>query len=297
MKSLERILLSVGGVLILSSCGSDKTASGGTGSDFPIHPAIAIVQDKNRNTVAASSWRLWSVGRDSIRHDRELSTTDSGFLLPDTGSWIVEAWGGPQGGGKTSDLSTLPIDPHFERCLNWIGRNTSSPNPAKAVLGTCAEITSPTMRSHGASQAAPRAVAAFRLPSPRASASLVRDSVGRLAEARVWRLWKATGGTTGPLAIYRFAGFQSGGEPGTLETAGLTGTWVAQGWLSSPTDSLFRSPAFEAALESALLDRCLGSASSVPPKLCNAELFEPSQYGNGPGQLPVPTAQVVFRIP
>ncbi len=297
MKSLERILLTVGGAIALSSCGSDKTASGGTGSDFPIHPAVAIVQDKNRNTIAASSWRLWSVGKDSIRHDRELSTTDSGFLLPDTGSWIVEAWVGAQTGGRTSDLSTQPIDPNFERCLNWIGRNTSSPNPAKAVLGNCTEIVSPTVRSHGASQVAPRALAAFRLPSPRTSASIVRDTSGRPAPARAWRLWKATGGTSGPLAIYRFAGFQNGGEPGTLETAGLSGTWVAQGWLSAPADSIFRSPAFEVALESFLLDRCLGSATKVLPKVCAEELFEPSQYGNEPGQLPVPTVQVVFRLP
>lgn len=250
-----------------------------------------------QEVVVAASWRLWMVQDDSLRYHRELATTDSGFLLPDTGSWVVEAWSSAVAAGITADLSPQPLDDDFHRCLHWIGRNTSASIPQKATIGTCDELASPTVLSHGASQRAPSAIAAFRLPSPSASGYAIKDSTGHILSARAWRLWKFTGGTTGPLAMYRFAGYQSGGEPGVLEISGLEGTWVAQGWNAAPLDTLFRMPAFETGLESTLVNLCLDGGTSVMPKPCNKELFESSQYGNEPGQLRAPDAQVVFRLP
>lgn len=281
---------------LLASCGSDKSASGGTGSDFPIHPAIAIVQELKGGTVQAAAWRLWSVSDDSVRYRRELSSTDSGFLLPDTGSWLVEAWSSSTAAGKANDLASVPAMDAYERCLNWIGRNTTSASPSPAVLGACSDLKSPTVLAHGSTQGAPRAIAAFRLPSPDAAASTVRDSNG-IVKARAWRLWKATPSASGPLTEFVFAGYQSGGEPGVIETSGLSGTWVAQGWIAPPSDTLYRTPPFTSGLESTLLDLCLGSSPDVPPRVCDEQLFDGSQYGSAPGQLAPPHVQVVFRIP
>jgi len=291
------LLLLLGGVFLVS-CGDDQTSStGGTGSDFPIHPAIAIVQERNGSTIQAASWRLWSVSRDSVHYKKELAPTDSGFLLPDTGSWLVEAWASPENAGKTTDLAAQPLDKSYERCLNWIGRNTSSASPSPAILGACSELASPTVLSHGTTQGTPRAIAAFRLPSPGVSGTILRDSLNRIVSARAWRLWKATGDSTGPFAIFHFAGYQSGGEPGILETSGLSGTWVAQGWVEAPSDTLYRTPAYETGLETTLLDLCLGSSAFVAPRLCTEQLFDETQYGTGQGQLVSPSVQAVFRIP
>lgn len=284
------------GCAFLASCGSDKSASGGTGSDFPIHPAIAIVQELKGATVQAAAWRLWSVADDSVRYRRELSSTDGGFILPDTGSWLVEAWSSSTAAGKTNDLSSQASMDTYERCLNWIGRNTTSTSPSPAVLGACSDLQSPTVLAHGSSQGAPRAIAAFRLPSPDASAFTVRDSNG-IVKARAWRLWKATPNVNAPFTEFVFAGYQSGGEPGVIETSGLSGTWVAQGWIEAPSDTLYRTPPFKAGLESTLVDLCLGTSPDVPPRVCNEQLFEGSQYGSAPGQLAPPHVQVVFRIP
>lgn len=251
----------------------------------------------NQEVVVAASWRLWSVRGDSLSYHKELGTTDSGFLLPDTGSWLVEAWSTTNAAGKNSDLHTQPLDASFDRCVNWIGRNRSEASPAKAVLGACDELESPTVQSRGSAQSLPSAIAAFRLPSPEVQPATITTESGSSVPARAWRLWKATGGTTGPLSIYRFAGYQAGGEPGVIETSGLTGTWVAQGWNQAPPDTLYRMPAFEVGLETTLLDGCLGSSGTVAPRLCDAQLFEASQYGTEPGQLPVPDVLVVFRIP
>lgn len=297
MKSLEPTILLLSGALLLASCGSDKTASGGTGSDFPIHPAVAIVMTRDNEVVVAAAWRLWSVHGDSLRYDKELSTTEGGFLLPDTGSWVVEAWKNIGAAGSANGLAPQPLDASYERCLNWIGR-TSGGSTAKAILGACDELASPTVQSRStAGQVDPSAVAAFRMPRPGASSSTVLDGAGNPVTARAWRLWKATGASSGPLAIFSFAGYQAGGEAGALETDGLVGTWVAQGWNGVPLDTLYRAPAFETGLETTLLAKCLGTAENVAPRLCAEQLFDENLFGSGPGQLRAPDVQVVFKIP
>lgn len=290
------LVLTLGAVL--ASCGSEKSADGGTGSDFPIHPAVALVQKPNGAMVQAGAWRLWSVSQDSLHYDRELPTTDNGgFQLPDTGSWIVEAWGTSNDAGKPEGLHTLPLDEAFDRCLNWIGRNRTAVSPTPAILGACRELESPTVAARGGPQEDPRAVAAFRLPSSSSPSAVVTDSLGKPLPTRAWRLWRATQDTVGPLRMFRFGGYQMSAENGSIELAGLTGTWVAEGWNSAPSDSLFRLPPKESALEDGLLSLCLGSASIVAPRVCTEPLFETSLYGTDPGQLPVPDAVLVFRLP
>lgn len=282
---------------LLVSCGNDRSAgTGGTGSDFPIHPAVALVQMPDGAMVQASAWRLWSVSDDSLRYARELPDTVGGFALPDTGSWVVEAWASTSQAGTSTGLRSLPLDASFDRCLNWVGRNLSLTEPAAAILGACSELGSPTVSARGGAQEDPRAVAAFRLPSPSQPSTIVSDPAGKAFPTRAWRLWKATRDTNGPLLMFRFAGYQAASENGSLEIAGLSGTFVAEGWNQAPTDSLYRAPPMESALELGLLNSCLGSSPQVPPRVCSEPLFEPTLYGTGPGQLPTPNLVVVFRL-
>lgn len=283
---------------LLVSCGDDRTAgNGGTGSDFPIHPAVALVQMPDGAMVQASAWRLWSVSDDSLRYARELPDTVGGFALPDTGSWVVEAWASTSQAGNALGLRNLPLDSSFDRCLNWVGRNLSLTQPAAAILGACTEMGSPTVSSRGGTQEDPRAVAAFRLPSPSQPSSIVTDAGGKAYATRAWRLWKATQDTNGPWLLFRFAGYQAAQEDGSLETSGLKGTFVAEGWNQTPTDSLYRVPPMESGLEHALLATCLGTSARVAPRVCAEPLFEPTLYGDGPGQLRTPDLVVVFRLP
>lgn len=283
---------------LLVSCGDDSSASnGGTGSDFPIHPAVALVQMPDGDMVRASAWRLWSVSDDSLRYAKELPDTVGGFALPDTGSWVVEAWATTSQAGDAAGLHTLPLDASFDRCLNWVGRNLSVSKPTAAILGACTELGSPTVSARGGSQEDPRAVAAFRLPSVSQPSSIVSDSSGKAFPTRAWRLWKATADSNGPWRMFRFAGYQAALENGSLEIAGLSGTYVAEGWNRTPTDSLYRVPPMESGLERTLLESCLGGASVVQPRVCPDPLFEPTLYGTGPGQLPFPDVVVVFRLP
>jgi len=283
---------------LLASCGSDKTADGGTGSDFPIHPAVAVVIEPSGRQVQAASWRLWSVDADSMRYARELSNTqDGGFQLPETGSWLVEAWAKVGDAGRGEGLASVPRDTAFERCLNWIGRNRSSSTPPPAVLGSCDDLRSPTVLSRGGSQSDPSAIAAFRLPTPEGPSAIVTDSAGNALPSRHWRLWRATSDSSTIFRTFAFSGYQSSGGNGSLELEGLTGTWVAEGWTTPPADSLFRAPPRTAALEIALLKSCLGSAPRVEPRACPDPLFDPALYGSAPGQLPTPDFVLVFRLP
>lgn len=283
---------------LLASCGSDKTAEGGTGSDFPIHPAVAVVVEPSGRQVQAAAWRLWSVDSDSMRYARELpTTTDGGFQLPQNGSWIIEAWASQSDAGKGEGLVSLPRDAAFERCLNWIGRNRSASTPPPAILGSCDDLSSPTVLSRGGSQSDPSAIAAFRLPSPEAPNAIATDSAGNAVPSRHWRLWRGTSDSSGLFHTFAFSGYQTSGANGSLELEGLTGTWVAEGWATPPADSLFRSPPRTAALERALLQDCLGSTADVAPRLCSEPLFDQSLYGSTPGQLPPPDFLLVFRRP
>lgn len=298
MKFLDRKYLLPICVALLASCGSDQTAQGGTGSDFPIHPAVAVVIEPSGRKVQAAAWRLWKVDSDSMHYARELeATTDGGFQLPQTGSWIVEAWAKVGDAGRGEGLASLPRDAAFERCLNWIGRNRSLSSPPPAILGSCDDLSSPTVLSRGGTQSDPSAIAAFRLPTPEAPTALVMDSTGNALPSRHWRLWRGTSDSSGLFHTFAFSGYQTSGANGSLELEGLVGTWVAEGWTTPPADSLFRTPPRTAALERALLQACLGSTPEVSPRACTEPLFDPALYGSSAGQLPQPDFLLVFRLP
>lgn len=287
-------LLLLGLASLLTSCGSDSSAqAGGTGSDFPIHPAVAVIQKPNGAMVQAGAWRLWSVTNDSLHYAKELPTTDNGFQLPDTGSWVVEAWGSDSEAGKPGGWRTLPLDVDFERCLNWLGRNLSSSSPSPAILGACRDLSSPTVQTRGGGD--PRAVAAFRLPSARSPSAVVADSAGKALPSRIWRLWRATADTNNSLQIFKFAGFQASAENGSIELAGLQGTWVAEGWNNAPIDTSFRNPPYEAQLEVGLVSDCLGTSSQVLPRLCTTSPFDAQIYDRYNASHP--DVVVAFRLP
>ncbi|MCB9496101.1 MAG: hypothetical protein H6686_04350 [Fibrobacteria bacterium] len=293
MIHLKRILPGILAIFLLS-CGSDKTADGGTGSDFPIHPAIAVVVERDGHQVEAEAWSLWNVVGDSVRFQRQVSSTkDGGFALPDTGSWIVEAWESQGKAGATDDLHPLPRDSAFERCLNRIGRSPTGASATPALLGACKELSSPTVSARGTVQQDPRAVAAFRLPDPSVTAYIVRDSLGKPLASRFWRLWRMTADISGPFTLFAGAGFEVSHLDGSFESSALRGTWVAEGWTVRPPDSVFYAQGTRTALETSVLEACLGSSPRVAPKPCAEPLFDPSLYG----ELPLPDAVLVLRQP
>jgi hypothetical protein len=96
--------------VLLVGCADDSTRlAGGTGSDLP-RPTARLF-DTAFHPVEAKLYRLWKVQGDSLVPSYQVHATN-GFLLPQDGAWVVEAWadsqmvGGVQGLPRTAMPTT-----------------------------------------------------------------------------------------------------------------------------------------------------------------------------------------------
>lgn len=279
------------GLFALSGCGLQ--GGGGTGSDFPIHPLAAQVADADGAPVPATAWRLWSVQDDSLTYAGEAADTLSGFRIPDSGTWVVEAWETASEAGNVAAASRAALPGNLSSCLHQLGRSDGSRRVSTVLLESCADLLSPTGET-GASSASPLALSVFRQPDTTQSYAIVQDTASKTLKVRSYRVWKASADSSDWWWSFVPAGYQTALMDGSLELEGLHGVFAIEAWKSTPVDSSYHRPPSFTYLERSLVHECLGASTTVAPKVCSESLFDADLYTNG---LAEPAAVIVLRLP
>jgi hypothetical protein len=95
--------LAILAAILFLGCADDTTRlAGGTGSDLP--RPLARLFDTSMQTVPAKAYRLWKVENDSLVPSYQAMDT-GGFQLPESGTWVVEAWSDTDGLGSVAGLA------------------------------------------------------------------------------------------------------------------------------------------------------------------------------------------------
>lgn len=109
--------LAPGAILLASllwGCGDVSTRlAGGTGSDLP-RPTARLL-DTNLVPVEAKVWRLWRVVGDSAVPVEQIQDP-SGFRVPSSGGWIVEAWLDSVSAGRFDVSHAVLIQGELDSC-------------------------------------------------------------------------------------------------------------------------------------------------------------------------------------
>lgn len=99
---------------LLASCADDSARlAGGTGSDLP--RPVARLLDTSLIPVEAKVWRLWEVVGDTAYPDTQI-VDPSGFRVPGSGGWIVEAWFDSVSAGRFDASHAVLIQGELDSC-------------------------------------------------------------------------------------------------------------------------------------------------------------------------------------
>lgn len=126
---------------LLSSCADDSARlAGGTGSDLP--RPVARLLDTSLAPVDAMAWRLWKVVGDSAKPMEQI-VNSSGFLVPASGRWIVEAWKDSASAGGFGAAHTVRIQGDLDSCESNL---TYIQGMGDSIVGVlkCLDISSPS---------------------------------------------------------------------------------------------------------------------------------------------------------
>ncbi|MEK7393146.1 MAG: hypothetical protein AAB214_11330 [Fibrobacterota bacterium] len=100
--------------ILLMGCADDTTRlAGGTGSDLP-RPTARLL-DTSLNLIDAKVWRLWQVYGDSAKASSQV-VDSSGFVVPSSGQWIVEAWKDSSASGVFEPARRVQIGGKLDKC-------------------------------------------------------------------------------------------------------------------------------------------------------------------------------------
>jgi hypothetical protein len=100
--------------ILLLGCADDTTRlAGGTGSDLP-RPTARLL-DTSLNLLDAKVWRLWQVYGDSAKATSQI-VDSTGFVVPASGKWIVEAWKDSASAGEFDKSRRVKIAGKVDSC-------------------------------------------------------------------------------------------------------------------------------------------------------------------------------------
>jgi hypothetical protein len=259
---------------ILAGCGDPKVA-GGSGSDFP--QPVARLLDTNYAPVQAPVWRLWKIEGDSARADHQVLDS-SGFPVPGSGLWIVEAWPDTTSAGPLSGLSKSRFaDTSCVRLLTHIAGEAAN----QFGVIPCKDLPPPSMKTRPTLH--PLGVGVFGAVD---TAHRIVTVPGGSASYR-FLLWSVRWDTVklpipSPPATVRgsdsilivLADRKLSDLRGSFDMALPAGDWYVEGWTAGLDDTLGRYdwtyPPSYRWVDSLLLDTCF------------ANLSPPSQVSNCP---------------
>ncbi|MEN9309050.1 MAG: hypothetical protein RL173_2982 [Fibrobacterota bacterium] len=127
--------------ILLLGCADDTTRlAGGTGSDLP-RPTARLL-DTSLNLLDAKVWRLWQVYGDSAKASSQV-VDSSGFVVPPSGQWIVEAWKDSAAAGAFEPARRIKIDGKLSECESNLTYLNGMGESIVGVL-SCREIEAPS---------------------------------------------------------------------------------------------------------------------------------------------------------
>lgn len=224
---------------LLSSCADDSARlAGGTGSDLP--RPVARLLDTNMRPVEAPVWRLWEVVGDTAYPDTQIVDL-SGFIVPPSGLWIVEAWSDTTHSGSLVGLKKAWTHDTITSCAQHL---TRIPGLAETQVGVqpCLWLAPPSMASRVDS---PVAVGVFG--SQQAIQKIVRipgQNYGRGSfRFVVWRITDSIKvGQAGPPSsvdstLMEFHLIQFSPIRGTVDVTVPEGRWLFEGWSFGPANN------------------------------------------------------------
>jgi hypothetical protein len=253
---------------------------------------MARALDGKGEVINARLWLLWERDRDTLRFRSVAKDTSDGFLLPDSGNWVVEGWsqGTPPDTAKLA--KAVEWDDYMDACLNVIPPNTIKVIRYSIDLTRCESVNGPTINSNMRNINAPQALSYFRVSLDTNKNSTFSGDPALISSLRALRVWKATADSFGGYWKFNIDGFRSFAQTNSLSLTDFKGILAVEGWDYLPTDQQFYSPRSEVYLNRAAVYKCLERSPRNVAAQCVDSLFPTEIYSpTNPG----PVFRAVFQ--
>lgn len=224
---------------LLASCADDSARlAGGTGSDLP--RPVARLLDTSLAPVDAKVWRLWKVVGDTAYPDTQIVNL-SGFSVPPSGLWIVEAWSDTVHSGSLAGLKKAWTHDTISSCAQHL---TRIPGLAETQVGVqpCLWLAPPSRASRdespvgvgvfGSQQAIQRII---RIPGQNYGRGSFRFVVWRITDSI--KDGQAAPPTSVDSNLMVFHKVQYSPIRGTVDVTVPEGRWLFEGWSFDPVNN------------------------------------------------------------
>ncbi|HNY30939.1 MAG TPA: hypothetical protein PKO15_08625 [Fibrobacteria bacterium] len=250
---------------LLLGCGDDRVA-GGSGTHLP--KPTARLLDTNLQPLQAEVWRLWRVDGDQAVPTWQI-VDPSGFLVPDDGLWIVEAWRDTAHAGGLEGLSAAKAV-GMDSCTRAL---TVLPGTETSRVGVvaCRDLAAPSRTSRAGD--VPLGVGIFGARSAIQQIVRVPTYNGNRSDAYRFMVWKIEWERSIPKAIVDgkevpaqvpivFVEHRISAERGLVDiSVGKPGYWLFVGWGGDKLDDFWKSPADTLLADSLPLSNCLTASN------------------------------------
>ncbi|MBK9576323.1 MAG: hypothetical protein IPO40_04540 [Fibrobacteres bacterium] len=256
---------------LLFSCSDDDRVAGGSGTHLP-QPTARLL-DTNLQPLHAEVWRLWRLDGDVAVPTQQI-VNPNGFLVPDEGQWIVEAWRDTAHAGALDGLSnTQAIG--MDSCIKALTYLPGTESDRVGVMA-CRDLASPT--SHSRAGGSPLGVGVFGTQSPIQQIVRVPKSNGTSDSRRflVWRidLTDTTRDTTigavhqAAQVKVKFEFNRTSEQPGLVDVSLRKGDWLFVGWgggrMSQGDSALWKNPPVWKWAKFTELKKCFSATGACP---------------------------------
>ncbi|QQS05365.1 MAG: hypothetical protein IPK50_00335 [Fibrobacterota bacterium] len=248
---------------LLFSCSDDDRVAGGSGTHLP-QPTARLL-DTNLQPLHAEVWRLWRLDGDVAVPTRQI-VNPNGFLVPDEGLWIVEAWRDTAHAGLLDGLSSTQAT-GMDSCIKALTYLPGTESDRVGVLA-CRDLSSPTRQSR--SGGSPLGVGLFGTQAPIQQIVRVPTSTGINSDVYRFMVFKIdwdnfqaktlVDGKEVPARIpVRYDHERISAERGLVDISLRTPRthWLFIGWGGTDLDSFWHAPPGVLWADSLLLSKCL----------------------------------------
>lgn len=262
------------GVALLLSCGDEERVAGGSGTHLP-QPTARLL-DTNLQPLHAEVWRLWRLDGNEAVPTRQI-VDPNGFLVPEEGQWIVEAWRDSAHAGSMQGLSSSQVV-GAEACMKALTYLPGTEADRVGVLA-CRDLASPT--NHSRADGRPLGVGVFGTQTP--IQKIVRvprwdTAASSFSDSRRFMIFQIhmsdttrdtiENGTKVPAYVnVTFSLKRSSEQPGLVDISLPQGDWLFVGWggarMSTADSYLWANPPSSKWAKLAELKACMAAVTGA----------------------------------
>lgn len=259
---------------LLFSCSDDDRVAGGSGTHLP-QPTARLL-DTNMQPLHAEVWRLWRVDGDQAIPTWQI-VNPNGFVVPDEGQWIVEAWRDTAHAGLLDGLSNTQVA-GTDACMKALTYLPGTEADRVGVLA-CRDLASPS--NHSRVDGHPLGVGIFgtqtpiqkivRVPRWDTAASAFSDSrrfmIFQIFMNDTTKETIENGKTIPSYVRVEYSLQRSSEQPGLVDVSMKQGDWLFVGWggvqMSKADSALWANPPARKWAKLALIKACIGSPAGA----------------------------------